>query len=215
MCTPASRRPFGSRTQCSASSMSLQPGGSMETTGMCLRSLRWATRSSVMRQAGGGRQAITAGENSWWGTSYSCSSTCVSTSLLPSAPRLRTKCPRGKLSAECAGHVSMETNNRQFASASSRRVCIQIRGTRESTGTNCTVALALGVLLLLLFLMFFVLVWVAPEAAAVGWAEDAYWQVDKSSVPAYCLQLRRTIPATRPYMILGASAWPVELLVAD
>ena len=32
--------------QCSASSISLHPGGSMETTGMCRRSVRWAVHSA-------------------------------------------------------------------------------------------------------------------------------------------------------------------------
>lgn len=94
---PTSMFPFGRSRACSASSISLQPGGSIDTmhtfprrsyhskTGGAPTS-RPRAFSSVICQSLGGRQSSTSFENTLGGISCSSSSTCVSTSRSPISP---------------------------------------------------------------------------------------------------------------------------------
>lgn len=66
-----SRLPFSRGRACSASSMSLQPGGSMLSTGKWRRSFLPKEFSAVMVQFSGGRQANTLPEKFSWGISCS------------------------------------------------------------------------------------------------------------------------------------------------
>ncbi len=50
MCTPSSRLPLGSPRTCSASSMSLQPGGSTLQMGRCLKSSLQSVRGGIRIQ---------------------------------------------------------------------------------------------------------------------------------------------------------------------
>lgn len=66
-----SKFPFSSGRACKASSMSLQPGGSMLSTGKYRRSSLPTEFSGVMVQSSGGRQAKTFPEKLSWGISCS------------------------------------------------------------------------------------------------------------------------------------------------
>lgn len=157
ICTPTSRLPFGRSLQWSASSISVQPGGSTEHTSKYLRSslcamsykryiqFIWALKgllsscillhtTSVTLHEISGNELRTASENRLWGISCSNNITSFSVVLFPISPNARTKWPRGYL--ELRGHESIATMILCLHSTVYCLVSILILGIFRSAGTN-------------------------------------------------------------------------------
>mmetsp|Transcript_43394 Transcript_43394/g.131153 ORF Transcript_43394/g.131153 Transcript_43394/m.131153 type:complete len:339 (+) Transcript_43394:763-1779(+) len=95
MCTPTRWFPLGKRSHDTASSMSLQPGGSTEQIVQVRKSSRPARSSGPGVQSAGGRHRKIDSPNSRVMTPCSCRMTALSTERSPTSPRTLIQWPRG------------------------------------------------------------------------------------------------------------------------
>mmetsp|Transcript_76897 Transcript_76897/g.248862 ORF Transcript_76897/g.248862 Transcript_76897/m.248862 type:complete len:332 (-) Transcript_76897:515-1510(-) len=138
MCTPTRKLPLPSASQESASSMSSQPGGSMEQTQTLRKSSRPAMSSGPGRKSSGGRQARTSSEKGSSQTLCSMRMACVSARRSPTLPRASANCARGYSLKR--SQTLMVTTTRRFSKSSSSltssgRVSSEL-GKRLSVGTK-------------------------------------------------------------------------------
>mmetsp|Transcript_91145 Transcript_91145/g.262887 ORF Transcript_91145/g.262887 Transcript_91145/m.262887 type:complete len:257 (-) Transcript_91145:767-1537(-) len=95
MCTPTRKFPLGNRSHDTASSMSLQPGGSTEQTSHLRKSSRPSMSSGPGVQSAGGKHRKIASLKSRVITPCSCKMTLLSTVRSPTSPRICVQCPLG------------------------------------------------------------------------------------------------------------------------
>mmetsp|Transcript_9978 Transcript_9978/g.30462 ORF Transcript_9978/g.30462 Transcript_9978/m.30462 type:complete len:255 (-) Transcript_9978:905-1669(-) len=134
MCTPTSNTPFSTSTQCRASSISVQPGGSTLQIHFSLKSHLFFKFSSVTVQLPEGRHPIAASLNLRTGMSFSMSNSSVSVSTSPAGPISLTTCPLGCTLFRF--HESMTTCNLLFISSLARLDLMRILGMDLSAGMN-------------------------------------------------------------------------------